>query len=343
LFDGQDEGIDALTAAIQDGHLISGSGGAIAKTFMDKLQFNLEDDITKAFYGMAIPAVWYAAGNAAFIINSGYRCGVVDPLGDYLDTDTMHKTAVCVDGDLFYIGSPQGVATNCNAASPLHQQCDNTKFSIPPGLTKLDGNDWGKLKYEEIVTGSVKTWKTNGHQNGGGPPDVSNTGSLMDLANQDLTTPGFFRLPVCSPAMAFTAWNSPKRVDKTDPNYPCVRLPGISDCWDFTFEDDTTGNSPPIADCQRIVDNIVGTDGEWHTGIGPFKQLVSNGLCAVGTQNDGVNGPVVYHTGDDDLVNIILESAKRFGKDGRVGAKGTMRCRGNVGNQPVKWSLYGLS
>jgi hypothetical protein len=324
--------------------LISGSGGAVANNFAETLQFELEDDITKTFYAMAIPAVWYAAGTAPFIINSGYRCGVIDPLGTYLDTDTMHNTAVCVDGDLYYIASPKGDARDCRGAgSPGQLDCINNKFSAPPGLNNLDGNSWSKLKYEEIVIGSVKTWKQNGRQNGGAPPDFSNLGSLTDLANQDLTTPGFFRLPVCTPNMAYLAWNSPKLVDKTDHNYPCVRLPGITDCYDFTFEDDTKDASPPIADCQHIVDNIIGTDGEWHTGIGPFRKLVSAGLCAVGVQNDGVNGPVVYHTGGEDLVNIILESAKRFGKDGRVGAKGTMKCKGNVGNQPVKWSLYGVN
>jgi hypothetical protein len=342
LFDGSDSSIDALTAAIQDGRLISGSGDTVADPSADKPQFEIENDIATAFYGMAVPAVWSAAGTAPFIINSGYRCGVVDPLGAYLSSDTMHQTAVCVDSDLYYIASPKGDALNCITPSIGRPECKNNRFSIPPGLNSLDGSSWAKLKYEDIVTGSVKTWKTNGRQNGGSPPDLSNLGSLTDLENNDITTPGFFRLPVCSPMMAFMAWNSPKIVDRSDPDYPCVRLPGLTDCRDFTFEDDTKDDSPPIADCQRIIDNIIGTNGEWYTGIGHFEKKVSNGLCAVGVASYGVHGPVVTNAGDNDLVNIITESAKRFGKNGRVGAKGTMTCNGNVGSAPVEWSLYGL-
>jgi hypothetical protein len=136
----------------------------------------------------------------------------------------MHKTAVCHEGDLYYIVAPLGDAKK-SVVVPKQSAPGSVpnKFSIPPGMTSLDGSQWSKLKWEDIAIGSVRTWKFNSRQNGGARPDLSNLGSISDLANRDLTTPGFFRLPVCSPDMAYMAWNS-KSADRTDPSYPCVRV-----------------------------------------------------------------------------------------------------------------------
>jgi hypothetical protein len=52
------------------------------------------------------------------------------------------------------------------------------------------------------------------------------------------------------------------------------------------------------------------TNGERHASIGSLKQLVSNGLCAVGTQNNGVNGLVTMRrTGNVGDALVKMESS----------------------------------
>lgn len=54
----------------------------------------------------------------------------------------------------------------------------------------------------------------NGNQNGGGPADPTNMGTLDELYNQDVTSPGYVRTPVCSPEIAWKAWNVLRSPDK---------------------------------------------------------------------------------------------------------------------------------
>ncbi|KAK8068707.1 glycosylhydrolase family 18-6 [Apiospora phragmitis] len=51
-----------------------------------------------------------------------------------------------------------------------------------------------------------KPWQ-NGKKNGGAIVDVENTGSARDLMDNDIVTPGFVRMPVCSPDLARKQWN----------------------------------------------------------------------------------------------------------------------------------------
>jgi hypothetical protein len=214
------------------------------------------------------------------------------------------------------------------------------KFKLPPGVDALDGGNWGKVTVQDIVKGSVRTYKQNGNKNGGGISDITNSGTLEDLTNQDITTPGYMRLPVCPPDYAFKAWDNPKRADKDDPMWPCVYTKARAECWDITFEDQTSDGSPTVDDCKGIIRNIAGTDGRWDTGIGSQKRIAQFGHCAFGVQADGVHGSVDYFTGAQDIVDAIQGSIDKFGGSGKVGAKGKMKCNANAANQPVIWGLY---
>jgi hypothetical protein len=45
--------------------------------------------------------------------------------------------------------------------------------------------------------------------------------------------------------------------------------------------------------------------------------------------------------GNQDVVNVVAELFKRFTrKDSKVGAAGSMRYKGNIGNQYIKWGPY---
>ncbi|GFG09756.1 hypothetical protein IFM61392_06047 [Aspergillus lentulus] len=94
LFDGSDDSLNRPTDFISDGKLIEGKG--IAPPGPDapaESASALRASISKPFFGFANPSIWTVSGTYAFIIDSGYDCGTIAPMGDYMDTETMHPTA----------------------------------------------------------------------------------------------------------------------------------------------------------------------------------------------------------------------------------------------------------
>jgi hypothetical protein len=347
LFDGSDASIDLLTSLVSDGHFIEGGvNGAIqAPNFHagadDTTLADLQASISKAFFAFGIPSLWSVAGTKAFILDSGYDCGVVDPETHYMDTNTMHQTAACYNGKLYYLVNVDGSAQTCTTSDKGITQCVDNHFSAPPGIDTLDGARFGGVKVSDLVTGAVRTYMQNGNANGGAATDPTNGGSLDDLINQDITTPGFIRIPVCSAEVAWTAW-SDTAIQRSVDNYPCYIKPSISDCGDSSFVDQTSDGSPSVSDCMGIVKNIQGTQGEWEVenAIGNQHQLVQFGSCKFGIRGLNKKGNVDFRIGAQDIVDVITESVKQFGGGGKVGAKGQMGCRGTVNTQDVEWALY---
>jgi hypothetical protein len=346
LFGGYDESIDLLTSLVADGRFIAGGiNGAIVSPDIGSAENtslpDLQASISRAFFAFGIPSLWSVAGTAAFVLDSGYDCGVINPEHEYLDTDTMHKTAGCYNGKLYYLVDAHGEAVTCNGGDGTGTACQDNDFSAPPGIETLDGSRFGGVTVSDLITGAVKTYVHNGNANGGTQTDPTNDGSLRDLMDQDVTTPGFVRIPVCSARTAFAAWSDTSIHGDVD-NYPCYIKPSISDCQDSSFIDQTSGASPSVADCQGIVKNIQGTQGEWEVenAFGTQHQLVEYGECKFGIQGLNKKGNVNFHIGAQDIVDLINESIKRFGGSGKVGAKGQMDCKGNINSQDVEWGLY---
>ncbi|KAK3934563.1 putative glycoside hydrolase [Diplogelasinospora grovesii] len=344
LFDGSDNSVALLTTLVADGHFIEGgiNGAIVAPDIgVEPTLADLQASISKAFFAFGIPSLWSVAGTRAFILDSGYDCGTVDPESGYLNTDTMHKTAGCYNGKLYYLVNPDGDAQSCSGGDGVAVSCSDNDFSAPPGIDALDGSRFGGVTVSDLITGAVRTYMQNGNANGGAQTDPTNGGSLDDLINQDVTTPGFIRIPVCSAEIAFTAWSDSSISSDVD-NYPCYIKPSISDCGDSTFVDQTSDASPSVSDCMGIVNNIKGTQGEWEVenAIGAQHQIVQFGSCKFGIQGLNKKGNVNFHIGAQDIVDIITESISKFGGSGKVGAKGQMGCKGDVNTQDVEWGLY---
>lgn len=341
LFEATDDTLDAIGELISDGKLIRGSTG---NNFIDTASASndLRANLAKSFYAYAIPNLWRSAKTYAFVIDSGISCSTSNPLGDYLDDDTMKDTGSCVDDRWYFLVHPDGDANECKCQivgdhGPCQTICHDNKFSAPPGIGSL-GN-FGGISKDDLIKGSVRTWKQNGQNNGGSSPDPRDGGTIDNLLSIDITTPGYVRLPVCSAERAFQSWDTSSK--GSSDNYPCDIPPGKNDCGDSTFENQTSGASPSVDDCLQIIKNIEG-DGstEWTVGIGGQKAIAKAGGCAFGVEADGVKGSVTYKVGGQDVIDIINESVKQFGGGGKVGAKGHMKCNGNAGQQPVKWGLY---
>ncbi|GBF66809.1 hypothetical protein TMEN_9530 [Trichophyton mentagrophytes] len=324
LFNGSDSSIATLTDIISDGKLVDGreDNQDDAKALNTRADAPMYDaGITRVAFGFAIPTIWAAARKFPFVIDSGYPCGTIDPLDSFLSVETMHATASCVDDKLYYLASPKGDA---RVFVPYPRGSGgyyrNNEFSAPPGVEFLNhGNFFKGITLDDIVKGAVNTYKQNGGRNGGNVADPSDAGTRERLVSQDIT-PGFIRVPVCSPDAAFKPWD---------------------ECESSTFEDQTNGGSPLVSDCMTIIKNIEGTDGQWTTQVvgKNQRQLVDYGTCKFGVEATKVNGNVAFYVGAQDVVDIITDSIKQFGKDGRIAAKGEMSCRGNVHGQNVKWAI----
>lgn len=156
LFNGTDEAIDALTTIISHGKLIAGSGRSMPDVNHVTIQSAtaLKANMAKAFYAYAIPAVWDAAGTHPFVVDSGYSCGTVDPLGTYMDVDTMQQTWSCYEDKLYYLVIPKGNSYNNvqNPTGPGTHKVRN-KFSAPAGIGSMGSDLFGGVKVSELITG----------------------------------------------------------------------------------------------------------------------------------------------------------------------------------------------
>lgn len=154
LFNGTDEAISALTTIISDGKLIDGSN-KITPNVRDDFQTAtaLKANMAKAFYAYAIPAVWNAAGAHPFVVDSGYACGTIDPLGRYMDVGTMRQTWSCYEDRLYYLAIPKGEPYRYVMNPKGSSVRVRNKFSAPAGIGSMGSDLFGGVKLSEIITG----------------------------------------------------------------------------------------------------------------------------------------------------------------------------------------------
>ncbi len=152
LFSGNDTSIAMLTSLIAQGQFLEGKSTGSSNTGGPPSTYSTSDlavqqSITKAFFAYSIPALWSVSGTSAFVMDSGYSCDAVDPVSEYLDSDTMASTKSCFQGSLYYLVYPGGPWESCS------DTCVDSRFSEPPGLDALDGNNFGGITLDNLVAG----------------------------------------------------------------------------------------------------------------------------------------------------------------------------------------------
>ncbi|KAF9036356.1 putative necrosis-inducing factor-domain-containing protein [Panaeolus papilionaceus] len=107
-------------------------------------------------------------------------------------------------------------------------------------------------------------------------------------------------------------------------------------CDPSTIIDQTSGASPNATDCSAIAKSIAG-GGSWSTPPGEQHELFKYGECHFGVRslNSSPFGPN-FVVGNKDIIDNINDSIKGLQSvDGRIGAKGVMKC----GLTRVEWTL----
>lgn len=347
LFSGNESSLDILWKTMDNGKLIAGWGGPNTESYDKEGTISaLTDNIQKAFYTYSIPALWRESQNYAFIMHADHPCDE-EQLTDYFKPGAMRVSSACVFDQQWYLVHPGGdylncYTTRCDPDYECETECDEGKFSAPPGLDVLPSADFN-VSVHELIKGSVQTWEANDRKNGAQPgfADPEDRDTMEGLIDLDFTTPGYIRLPVCSAERARQSWESSH--PGSSPNYPCDIPPGSDECHDSTFENETSDASPLVEDCLQIISNIEGdasTDFT-HQVVGENqRQILQYGSCAFGIEATATNGNADFTVGGQDVIDIINDAVSRFGAGGKIGAKGQMKCSGNVKDQDVEWGIY---
>ncbi|WPG99684.1 Esterase, SGNH hydrolase-type [Acrodontium crateriforme] len=260
LFNGSPDSIVAILHYIVDGTFFTGNTvpTLTQKSWLDR-----------ALYPLLINYLWSLGEAPVFLMDVNKPCDAKNPPSAPISgnkTETYH----CVNGNSYYLASAKGSAyspSGCNPSNP-RQQCSSADFSEPPGLSTLQpGNKWGGVTPEDLATGSVQTWLSNGRKNG---VDNSKTyasdiiGQIYDVysnPNAIFQLPGFFNLPVCSADEARSNWKETSFAGRAKTaNYPCNQKLFLGTCFGLLLVEFnepsavlTSSRTDPFARCSLTV------------------------------------------------------------------------------------------
>ncbi|KAL2840388.1 hypothetical protein BJY01DRAFT_218508 [Aspergillus pseudoustus] len=240
LFDGTQIGISML------GILLSG-GKMIDPRLSLPGPIDLDLQIRRTLWALLIPAAWRISGRDLnpFIVDTGLSCGDApkdDDLQLRLQKDTLNDKIICDKkaDRAYYLVSATDPEDKCRHGSNTGGYgCD--KFEDLPGADELVGTTpedeedsqslhWQMVDVEDLVFGSLATYKANGNKNVEEPKrfndweSSSDWGEMLEsLVDSDIRAPWVFTIPVCGVNEAL--WNyfhstSTDREDR-DPTFPC--------------------------------------------------------------------------------------------------------------------------
>jgi len=112
-----------------------------------------------------------------------------------------------------------------------------------------------------------------------------------------------------------------------------------NDCSDATFNNNTASYSAPVADCQQMRNNIVGS-GTWTLQPGEALVMIKYGNCSLSMGNQA--GSDFVYVGNDDLRDLIADSITKFSFGDQVSTYGDVLCQSSLvlTNRWVHWQLF---
>lgn len=196
-----------------------------------------------------------------------------------------------------------------------------------------------------IFTWAVKTYLSNDRKNDPKEADPSNPKLFGSLIDGDITAPGFMGLPVCDENLALKNWKMSTWGDpiRKKLNFPCLDVDHEFRCDPSTYEDQTSDASPPTSDCKKMLEELKSKKRR-HVdrveGHAPQDSHVREVHLQVYAETGGSNSH--FFVGYGDVIEILEQAIEIFDRDGKIRAKGTMECGGDLGSgsDAVEWGLF---
>lgn len=158
LFSGEANATAALTTLVANGHLLTQGKVPLTQVVNQTAQGSVES----AIYAYLIPQAWSYSneGISPFILDSGFACGSVNPLPTYMTDADGDATWYCdTDNNKMYylmmVSTDAGEQAQTCTQEPCSGQehCTPNKFTQPPGLSELDGKQYGGVVYHDFIIG----------------------------------------------------------------------------------------------------------------------------------------------------------------------------------------------
>ncbi|KAK7423884.1 hypothetical protein QQX98_000755 [Neonectria punicea] len=213
LFNGTNESITTLEGLVKDGLALEITRDLDLGDFVNVAQ--------KIMYTQLMPTAWKISSRSIDALPQKMEPMIMmvpgdcitsgDELNMYLNEDDAAKMAVCHDGHTFYLGYPSFAMF---MKRPEGKDSEKTAWQLKPlpgGTTdELDGTKWGGVKLEDLVISAYEGWRLNGGKGGYEIPESSRAidglgtegGLIME---QGVRTPGFSKIPICTPDRAVAA------------------------------------------------------------------------------------------------------------------------------------------
>ncbi|KAI8222584.1 Multidomain esterase [Colletotrichum sp. SAR 10_96] len=193
---------DRLSKMIANGKMIS-SVTVIPSTK------ELRADIDKALYATLIPMGWKISNRDLnpFIVDSKRSCDAADNdewIKLRITNGAIKSEKVCIDDRAYFL----------LAAENPKQECDDDKYGI--GCCKFDGLPgtstlgplWGGVTREDMVRGSINTFKAHGNKNQENPrvPGILDAEQIDAMAEVNIQAPYVFNFPICDVNTSFRGY-----------------------------------------------------------------------------------------------------------------------------------------
>ncbi|KAJ0164046.1 Killer toxin subunits alpha/beta [Colletotrichum tanaceti] len=232
IFNGSPESIKLLNTLVSDGKMIQGKEDRPADGYNSNYTTSWEDSkyIERAFFTLAIPALWAANRPTPFILDFGDSC-VIDATKYFEErADKYNAGWRCPNGHSYILAGVDDVPQGCPHSNPRLCLLPRNRnfFKILKGIDELEepGQDrWGKVTVDDLIIGAVNTYKKNNGRNVMDPAksmtDPADIRRLQNVASQDTRLGGFQHIPICGPEEARANLLKGRKAYGNSPNYPC--------------------------------------------------------------------------------------------------------------------------
>jgi hypothetical protein len=139
IFDGSNTAL--LSSMIKDGVFLM----ATVPTDLD-----IQAIIFKSTFAILIPFAWGLVDDGVFILDPGIACGAALPNDIHITPAGASLTGACVGNKQYYVAGVSGTSRSCDSNG-----CVDSSFALVPGLSSLDGKNWGGVTLNHIITGYV--------------------------------------------------------------------------------------------------------------------------------------------------------------------------------------------